>query len=117
MIALGPGVRVYLAAGATDMRKSFDALAALVQETLAADPFSGHLFVFRNRRGDRIKVLGFDGQGYWLFYKRLEQGTFAWPGPEQAALTVDSAALTLLLSGVDWRRFSPRPLARPQLAA
>jgi transposase len=117
MIALGAGVRVYLAAGATDMRKSFDALAALVQETLAADPFAGHLFVFRNRRGDRVKVLGFDGQGYWLLYQRLEQGTFVWTTPEQGVVTLDTATLTLLLSGVDWRRFSPRRAPRPELAA
>jgi transposase len=117
VVALGAGVRVYLAAGATDRRESFDALATLVQEALAADPFSGHLFVFRNRRGDRIKVLGWDGQGYWLLYKRLEQGRFVWPTAEQAVVTVDTATLTLLLSGVDGGRFSPPRIPRPQLAA
>lgn len=117
MIARGARVRVYLASGATDTRKSFDALAALVQETLAADPFAGHLFVFRNRHGDRVKVLGFDGQGHWLFYKRLQRGTFVWPGAEQGEVLLDTATLTLLLSGVDWCRFSPWRRLCPQLAA
>ena len=76
MIAVPAGVRVWLAAGVTDMRKGFDGLATLVQHQLAADPFSGHLFVFRGRRGDRIKVLWWDGDGLCLYAKRLERGRF-----------------------------------------
>ena len=76
MIGLPSGTRVWLAAGATDLRRGFDGLAALVQTQLAADPFSGHLFVFRGRRGDLIKVLWWDGQGMCLFSKRLERGRF-----------------------------------------
>ena len=76
MIALPAGVRVWLAAGATDMRKGFDGLAGLVQTQLLEDPFSGQLFVFRGRRGDRVKILWWDGDGLCLFAKRLERGHF-----------------------------------------
>jgi len=79
MIALPPGARVWLAAGATDMRKGFDGLAGLMQTQLLEDPFSGQLFVFRGRRGDRVKILWWDGDGLCLFAKRLERGRFTWP--------------------------------------
>ena len=79
MITLASGTRVWLAAGRTDMRKGFDGLSALVQQKLAQDPFCGHLFVFRGRRGDLLKVLWYDGQGLCLFAKRLERGRFVWP--------------------------------------
>ena len=79
MITVPAGVRVYLALGPTDMRKGFDGLSARAQEVLREDPFSGHLFVFRGRRGDLIKVLYWDGQGLCLFAKRLERGRFIWP--------------------------------------
>ena len=79
MITVPAGVRVYLALGTTDMRKGFDGLSLLAQEVLREDPFSGHLFVFRGRRGDLIKVLYWDGQGLCLFAKRLERGRFIWP--------------------------------------
>ena len=73
------GARIWLVAGHTDMRKGFDGLAALVQVQLKQNPFSGQVFIFRGRRGDRVKVLWWDGQGLSLFYKRLEQGRFIWP--------------------------------------
>jgi transposase len=76
MIGLPGGTRIWLAAGHTDMRKGFDGLAALVQTQLAADPFSGHVFVFRGRRGDRVKLLWWSGDGLCLFAKRLERGHF-----------------------------------------
>ena len=79
MIPAPSGARVWLAAGHTDMRKGFDGLALLVQETLKRDPHGGHLFVFRGRRGGLIKVLWHDGQGLCLFAKRLERGRFIWP--------------------------------------
>lgn len=79
MIAPSPGTRIWIAAGATDLRRGFDGLAALVQTRLAADPFSGHIFAFRGRRGDRIKLLWWDGDGLCLFAKRLERGRFVWP--------------------------------------
>ena len=79
MLTLSPAVRIYLITGATDLRRSIDGLSALVREHMALDPVSGHLFRFRNRRGDRLKVLAWDRSGFWVLYKRLEQGTFAWP--------------------------------------
>ena len=79
MLGPSPGTRIWLVAGLTDMRKGFDGLAALVQTALSDDPFSGHLFVFRGRRGDRIKVLWWGGDGLCLFAKRLERGKFIWP--------------------------------------
>jgi len=88
MIALPIGARVWLAAGRTYMRKEFDGLAALVQQVLLADPFCGHLFVFRGRRGDLIKVLWFDGQELCLFAKRLEKGRFVWPSPADGKATI-----------------------------
>jgi len=81
MIPVPSGARVWLAAGHTDMRKGFDGLALMVQETLRRDPHGGHLFVFRGRRGGLIKVLWHDGQGMCLFSKRLERGRFLWPSP------------------------------------
>jgi transposase len=79
MIPVPNGARVWLAAGHTDMRRGFDGLALMVQETLRRDPHGGHLFVFRGRRGGLIKVLWHDGQGLCLFSKRLERGRFLWP--------------------------------------
>ena len=104
MIGLPAGTRVWLAAGHTDMRRGFDGLAALVQSTLAANPFSGHVFVFRGRRGDILKVLWFDGQGLCLFAKRLERGRFVWPKAESGTVSLTRAQLSMLLEGIDWRR-------------
>ena len=81
MIPVASGVQVWLASGHTDMRKGFDGLALLVQETLKRDPNGGHLFVFRGRRGDLIKCLWHDDHGQCLFIKRLERGRFLWPSP------------------------------------
>jgi len=103
MIGLPPGTRVWLAAGTTDMRKSFDGLAALVQESLGHNPFSGSMFVFRGRRGDRIKVLWFSGDGLCLFAKRLEDGKFVWPQATSGAVHLTAAQLSMLLEGIDWR--------------
>ena len=83
MLTLSPAVRIYVATGATDLRRSIDGLSALVREQLQLDPLSGHLFLFRNRRGDRLKILLWDQSGFWVLYKRLEQGTFAWPVDER----------------------------------
>ncbi len=103
MIPLPSGARVWLATGHTDMRKGFDGLALLVQETLKRDPHGGHLFVFRGRRGGLIKVLWHDGQGMCLFAKRLERGRFIWPSPADGAVTITPAQLGYLLEGIDWR--------------
>jgi transposase len=93
MIPVPAGVRVWLATGHTDMRKGFASLAMLVQEKLAQDPHAGHLFVFRGRRGDLIKIIWHDGQGACLFSKRLERGRFIWPTPSssRASGTTDGA--------------------------
>lgn len=92
MIAPSVGMRVWLAAGATDMRRGFDGLARQVQHVLGQDPFSGHLFVFRGRRGDLVKVLFWDGQGLCLFAKRLERGRFVWPQAKDGVVTLTPGA-------------------------
>ncbi len=98
------GTRVWLAAGATDMRRGFDGLAAIVQERLGADPFGGHLFIFRGRRGDLVKMLWWDGDGLCLLAKRLERGRFIWPQATDGAIHLSAAQLSILLEGIDWRR-------------
>ena len=100
MITVPAGVRVYLALGTTDMRKGFDGLSVLAQEVLREDPFSGHLFVFRGRRGDLIKVLYWNGQGLCLFGKRLERGRFIWPQAREGTVTLSPAQLAMLLEGI-----------------
>lgn len=114
MIALSAGTRIWLACGVTDMRKGFDGLAAIVQLQLADDPFSGQLFVFRGRRGDRVKLLWWDGDGLCLFAKRLERGRFVWPGAAHGTVYLTQAQLAMLLEGIDWRR--PHRTTQPQLA-
>lgn len=104
MIGLPAGTRIWLAAGATDMRKSFDGLAALVQTKLHEDAFCGHVFVFRGRRGDRLKILWWSGDGMCLLAKRLEQGKFVWPQATDGAVSLTNAQLSMLLEGIDWRR-------------
>jgi transposase len=108
MMAIPSGVQVWLASGHTDMRKGFDWLALLVQETLKRNPHNGNPFVFRGRRGGLIKVLWHDGQGMCLFAKRLERGRFIWPStaPREGAdmtVTITPAQLGYLLEGIDWR--------------
>ena len=101
MNGLPAGTRVWLAAGATDMRKGFDSLAAQAQTVLGQDPFSGHVFCFRGRRGDLIKLLWWDGDGLCLFAKRLERGRFVWPRAEQGVAVLTPAQLSMLLEGID----------------
>jgi transposase len=104
MIGWPGGARIWLAAGVTDMRKGFDGLAALVQTRLAEDPFCGHVFVFRGRRGDRVKLLWWSGDGLCLFAKRLERGRFVWPQATNGVVSLTHAQLSMLLEGIDWRR-------------
>lgn len=115
MIGLPAGTRVWLAAGLTDMRCGFDGLATLVQGALARDPFSGHVFVFRGRRGDIVKLLWWDGQGMCLFAKCLEKGRFVWPQADAGAVALTPAQLSMLLEGIDWRM--PVRTWQPTLAA
>ena len=115
MIGPGSGTQVYLACGATDMRRGFDGLSAQVQNALSLDPFSGAVFVFRGKRGDRVKLLWWDGQGFNLFYKRLERGEFTWPRTEGGVAHLTSGQLSMLLEGIDWRR--PEWSSKPERAA
>jgi transposase len=100
MLALSAGTKVYLAAGATDLRRSIDGLALLVAAQLDLDPLSGHLFVFGNRRRTIVKVLYWDRNGFCLWQKRLEKQHFQWPRPEADVIEVGMRELTWLLDGL-----------------
>ena len=101
MLSLPPAVQIYVSMEPTDMRKSFDGLLALVHDLLNQDPFSGHLFVFRNRRGDRLKILYWDRSGFCIWYKLLEKGTFKLPPVEGTCVEMTAADLGLILEGID----------------
>jgi transposase len=115
MIGLPLGTQVWLAAGITDMRKGMDGLAALVQTALTENPFSGHVFVFRGKRGDLVKLLWWSGDGMNLYAKRLERGRFVWPQATTGSVHLTAAQLSMLLEGIDWRR--PERAWRPERAA
>jgi transposase len=118
MMTPSPAVRVFLCTQPTDMRRSFDGLAQMVREIIEKDPMSGHLFVFRNRKGHLAKVLWWDRSGYCLWYKRLEKGIFRFPDSDARAVEVEAAELALLLEGIDLAgahrraRFVPASAAR-----
>lgn len=114
MIPTTGDAKVWLATGHTDMRKGFPGLALQVQEVLRRDPMSGHLFVFRGRRGDLLKVIWHDGQGACLFVKRLERGRFLWPSVADGVVTISAGQLGYLLEGIDWR--NPQKTWRPSCA-
>ena len=105
MLSWPPTVRIFLRSGATDMRKGFDSLAHQVESSLTLDPLSGHLFVFRSRRGDRIKILWWDRDGYCLWYKRLERGSFRFPAATTTdgskGVEVKASDLMMILEGID----------------
>lgn len=113
MLSLSPAVKIYLATEPADMRKSMDGLCGLVQEIIGENPFTGHLFVFRNRKGDRVKVLVWDQGGFWVLYKRLEKGRFHFPKARGASVQIEAADLTLLLGGIDLTHARRRPRWRP----
>ena len=117
MLSLSASVPIWLATQATDLRKSFDSLAELVRQQLRGDPLSGHLFVFRGKRADRVKILWWDTHGYAIWYKRLEAGTFRFPRSEQdaASVTISATDLAMLLDGVELSSVKRRP--RYQLPA
>ena len=104
MIGLPAGTRIWIAAGFTDLRKGFTGLSRIVQTTLQENPFSGHVFVFRGRRGDLIKLLWWSGDGLCLFAKRIERGRFFWPQATSGTVALTQAQLSMLLEGIDWRR-------------
>jgi transposase len=114
VIQLPAGTKVWIAAGVTDLRRGFDGLSAQVQNVLHEQPFSGHVFVFRGRRGDIVKLLWWDGDGLCLFSKRLERGRFIWPKAESGTVSLSRAQLSMLLEGIDWRR--PQRTFTPQIA-
>jgi transposase len=119
VLTLPPAVRIYVAVEPVDIRKSFDGLSAAVREILRNDPLSGHLFVFRNRRADRMKILFWDRSGYCLVYKRLERGTFHLPVDPTAHAThleMEAAELALMLEGIDLRGAKRRPRWDPRHA-
>jgi transposase len=111
---LPTGTRIWIAAGVTDMRRGFDGLSAQVQTVLNEQPFSGHVFAFRGRRGDIVKLLWWDGDGLCLFSKRLERGRFIWPKADSGTVSLSRAQLSMLLEGIDWRR--PERTFQPQIA-
>ena len=114
MIPVPANTRIWLAAGVTDMRRGFNTLAAQAQSVLKQDPYCGHLFVFRGRRGDLVKIIWWDGQGACLFAKRLERGRFVWPAAKDGKVSVTPAQLSMLLEGIDWR--APRRTWTPLTA-
>ena len=112
MLSFTGSLKVYLATEAADLRKSFTGLYALTTQVMGEDPLTGSLFVFCNRRRSRVKVLYWDGTGFWVMTKRLEKGTFSWPkglDTQQGKLCLSPEALSLLLDGVDLKDGSFRP--------
>jgi transposase len=118
MLSLPPAVRIFLATEPTRMHLSFDRLAALARDVIRQDPLSGHLFVFHNRVGDRVKILFWDRSGFCLWYKRLEQGVFHLPPATATHVELDAADLLFLLDGIEWAHVTRRPrfTPRPHLA-
>jgi transposase len=114
MIPAPSGVRVWLAAGVTDMRRGMNGLSLQIQEGMGRDPHAGDLYVFRGRRGDLIKIVWHDGLGLSLYAKRLEHGRFIWPSPMSGVVAISPAQLGYLLDGIDWR--NPRHTWRPRAA-
>ncbi len=112
---VGMGTKVYLSCFPVDMRKGMGGLSGEVSHIVGDDPFSGHFFVFRGKRGDMVKILYWDGSGMCLFAKRLEVGKFIWPPIVDERLYLSPAQLALLLEGIDWRRtVAPSGVVSPQ---
>jgi transposase len=116
MLNFATASSVYLACGTTDIRKSIDGLAAIVQEQFALDPFSSALFVFCNRRRDKLKILHWDHAGFWLYYRRLERGTFQWPASGTAPLCLTQRELRWLLDGLSLTQRQAHPPVSPEVA-
>jgi transposase len=113
MLNCSGSVRIFLATNPVDMRRQIDGLAALVNDVLSQDPFTGHVFVFRGRRADRVKILVWDKNGFVLYYKRLEKGRFRFPDATSPCRELDSTGLTLLLEGLDLELASRAPRWHP----
>jgi transposase len=123
VILIPAAVRIFLAREPADMRRSFTGLSGMVRDGLGADPLSGHLYCFRNKRGDKLKLLYFDRTGLAIWYKRLEQGRFYWPPMNAASVELNAAEVAFLLEGVDWKglkrhkRFNLDAARQQQVAA
>ena len=109
MLTIGPTGTIYLAVAPQDGRKGIDGLAGVVRAVLGRDPASGDLFVFKNRRGDKLKILAWMGDGFALYLRRLEKGTFAFPGAEAGELAITPTQLAMILGGVELDRTWTRP--------
>ena len=118
MFGVGAATRIYVATGATDMRKGFDGLYGLVRDQLLCDPLSGHLFLFSNAQRNRLKILFFDTTGLWVCAKRLEIGRFHWPTPDdaQAKIVLSHEEFAMLLGGIDLAQTRPRRWYRRPVA-
>lgn len=116
MISVPAGTRIVVATEPVDGRKGMDSLAAIVQQALHTNPFSGDLFIFRTRRADRIKIVAWDGTGLWLHHKRLEDGQFTWPAIKNGTIVLTPAQLAMLLEGLDWWKIVPTKTRTPALA-
>jgi transposase len=116
VITLASGTKVFLACRPVDLRNGFDGLAAKARQMIGADPFSGHRFIFRGKRGDYLKGLYWDDSGLCLFAKRLEKGRFVWQPIVDGGMTLTPAQLALLIEAMDWRRtVAPPAPAQPML--
>lgn len=104
MLTLRPSIRIFLCLRPADMRKSLDGLSAMAREELGEDPLSGHLFIFRNRRGDRMKVLYWDRNGFAIWYKRLEKGRFSFPAKDSGKLVINESTFQHLVGGLSLDR-------------
>jgi transposase len=113
MIVAPASVKVLVATKPVDFRRGADSLAAMVREQLQHDPFSGTIFIFRSKRADRLKILGWDGSGMVLLWKRLEQGAFRWPPISDGVMRLTASQLAALIDGMDWSRLHARDVARP----
>lgn len=108
-------VRIWLVAEPVDLRRGIDGLSAMVQQALGQSVGSGSAFVFRNRAGNRLKLLLWDGNGVWLCQRRLHRGCFVWPAPGETGFAITPGQWTWLIAGVDWRRLSAKPSAQWRL--
>lgn len=118
MFGFGPATRIYVATGATDMRKSFNGLYGLVRDRLGCDPTSGHVFLFTNARRNRLKLLVYDGSGLWVAAKKLDGGRFRWPesDPTATKMVLSQEELALLVGGIDLAQTRRRKWHRKPLA-
>jgi len=110
VLTLPPDTRIFMATAPIDMRRSFDGLCAAVVGVLEQNPLDGHLFLFRGKRGDRVKALIWDRNGLAIWYKRLEKGRYRWPARDAASMEISAQELSLLLDGVDFTRIRRLPV-------